>query len=173
MNKKTIILIIIIIIVVGAGVLWCASNYIKPSIVDNGKNNEVGEIDTSGWQTYKNEEYGFEVKYPEGWTAEKKEKIKMGTSTDYVIIINPENNSYLNIEKAYSEEVSFNNTTFQQLDNIYISGQKTYTAYLEESLSVYYKYFVKMNKESYFIYFVPKNNDKDIFYEIIKTIRFK
>ena len=29
---------------------------------------EDGEdIDTSNWKTYRNEEYGFEVKYPEGW----------------------------------------------------------------------------------------------------------
>ena len=28
---------------------------------------KVGEIDTSNWKTYRNKEYGFEVKYPEGW----------------------------------------------------------------------------------------------------------
>jgi len=32
--------------------------------------NPDGTIDTSNWQTYRNEEYGFEVRYPEDWVAE-------------------------------------------------------------------------------------------------------
>ena len=29
------------------------------------------ETDTANWQTYKNDQYGFEIKYPEGFTAEE------------------------------------------------------------------------------------------------------
>jgi len=29
---------------------------------------DVGGIDTSGWQTYRNEEYGFSFSYPPNWT---------------------------------------------------------------------------------------------------------
>ena len=29
---------------------------------------EKSAVDTSNWQTYQNEEFGFEVKYPESWT---------------------------------------------------------------------------------------------------------
>ncbi|MFH1427132.1 MAG: DUF333 domain-containing protein [Patescibacteria group bacterium] len=32
---------------------------------------EFGEIDTSNWQIYRNEEYGFEFKYDEAWAAPK------------------------------------------------------------------------------------------------------
>ncbi len=31
----------------------------------------VDKIDTSNWKTYRNEEYGFEVKYPEEWMLEE------------------------------------------------------------------------------------------------------
>ncbi len=34
----------------------------------------VSKIDTSNWKTYRNEEYGFEVKYPEGWEMRKEEE---------------------------------------------------------------------------------------------------
>ena len=31
------------------------------------EDNDISEIDTSDWKSYRNEEFGFEVKYPEDW----------------------------------------------------------------------------------------------------------
>ncbi|MDP3735108.1 MAG: hypothetical protein Q8R39_01620 [bacterium] len=41
-------------------------NYSFTVQVVGGTNNEIN-VDTSGWQTYRNEEFEFEVKYPGGW----------------------------------------------------------------------------------------------------------
>ena len=64
MKKSTIILIIIAVLVV-IGLVW-AFNTNKAVTPENGVV-QNGEIDTSDWQTYRNEELGFEFRYPQEW----------------------------------------------------------------------------------------------------------
>ena len=93
MNKKqltiSVIIVVVILAAVGGGVFW----YLKseqgvsikvpgseqqseqPQVGDNQLQGEVvgspaADVDTSDWQTYRNEEYGFEVRYPGGWVFE-------------------------------------------------------------------------------------------------------
>jgi len=109
LNKKLIILITIIALAASAVVLAYVNRNAKELVVEN-NNQEVKkqnqenqkeketattaediststeEIDTSGWTSYRNEEYGFEVKYPNNWFLEN--------STSFSFLVKDSDNTY-------------------------------------------------------------------------------
>ena len=50
--------------------------------------NSAEEIDTSDWETYTNEEYGFSIKHPSGWTI--KEEVPFNEGKLSVRFFSPE-----------------------------------------------------------------------------------
>ncbi len=72
MNKQknftsTIIVLIIIFLIGGIFVLqywWIPKGEVLQEVIEP---EEVIEDETDGWKVYRNEEYGFEIKYPESW----------------------------------------------------------------------------------------------------------
>ena len=52
------------------------------------KEEKKEELDTSSWQTYRNEEFGFEVKYPEGCEVKNSGVVNVVTGSTLSIIKN-------------------------------------------------------------------------------------
>ena len=118
---------LILLLAVITAVLGCARQQPKePAALNNNgqkaeeKNQEetanmTEEIDTSDWLTYRNEEYGFEVRYPEGWMPVRtigetvvgfrpKSMEVMNDSWTAVYIEVFQNENYLTIEEFYQKE---------------------------------------------------------------------
>ncbi len=68
-------------------------------VVETSNQSELeAKIDISDWKVYKNEEYGFEFKYPKDWKVEKKSGVNSDPSI--VSITSPETTDW--IQKAIS-----------------------------------------------------------------------
>jgi len=78
MNQKTVIVILVVVIVILIGTtayfatINKANQPVAPvqKVVQQPAQPTVPSTDeTVGWQTYQNKQYGYQIKYPQGWTV--------------------------------------------------------------------------------------------------------
>jgi len=83
MNKKIIITVVLIVLIVGGFWVWKNNQEkVKMSQQQNQSQNEKQaqnqqtEVNTSDWKTYRNEKYGFEMKYPDTFLLKESDEIQ-------------------------------------------------------------------------------------------------
>jgi len=82
-----------------------------------GSDNPASTTDALGWQTYRNEEYGFKINYPSGWTVHQNSNkdgiVSIGDSVSNsgFNIEELPNKNKLTFDKWFDQEVVFKNNT--------------------------------------------------------------
>ncbi len=150
-----------LLIAIVAGLLIYLSQRPKESEqpVVNGKD----EIDTSGWQVYRNEEYGYELRYPKNWAIEDSTTFSFRIKNDgsyFWLSMPPLGFGYNRQDAKISKIIIDDNIEAEKLeftDTIIVNFKKDDTDGL-----IRFKYDTE--RKSYFI---------NLFEQIINNIRFR
>jgi len=107
-NIVYILIVVIVAVIIGGVVFWHSMRQEVP--YQPPEPQEPVEVDeTAGWQTYRNEEYGFEIKYPENWSADITDKsfILLIAPDSNLVVGSPEYGQIIAIKASYGSYSSF------------------------------------------------------------------
>ncbi|OGI35991.1 MAG: hypothetical protein A2283_17385 [Lentisphaerae bacterium RIFOXYA12_FULL_48_11] len=136
--------------------------------------NEVSDVNTNSWKTYRNEKYGFKFEYPGSLKIEVQDFEEEGLPGGIIWGVDLENGvsvSVNEIEKGSRNgvdplsEPNGMDPVFQE--DIKIDGQKARVYNGGEA------YVVAKNGYQYFLFlFEPEESDKDVLSKIVSTFKF-
>ncbi len=138
------------------------------------------ETDASDWQTYRNEEFGFEVKYPEGWKQCEGENIcfRKDISFDHprrfteINIKANQNNQNLSLDKIVFDFEN-NGYVYEQKEYITINNKKAFKAEIANWGMVSGKQFLIVGERYWYDIIVDGTNVEDIENDqILSTFKF-
>ena len=166
-SKKQFILGIFIL-AFGLALSGCFKQPMVNQNVDINTNVNSDEVDTSGWKTYRNEEYGFEFKYPRNWIYYNEIINEKSGSDSY--IFNPEKKDKISLvdKKVVGErKLGFGASVLTISVKEYAGGLNDYlesqfnNCSKEQTLLVKNIEFTKLACEGYADpnYYIAKNKD--------------
>jgi hypothetical protein len=174
---KNIFISVALLIVIVASGWFVFSSFLKEADILRTQNLTVSD-ETAGWKTYRNEEYGFEIKLPPGWIAKIDDYFKspvfISAETNKTAEENCKPGGRCNPEIP-AFDIFFNNLDSQYKDYIEPSkiveiGNNKWTRYLGDGLLAP-THYILINNGKVFNFGAVSGSDESVLKEMLLTFK--
>jgi len=153
-----------------------------PQLVQCQENKCVGEYkdfipDISDWQTYRNEEFGFEVRYPPDWTVNENGLVSLGKKSLDVAILVWDNGSKEYVEEQWQSvpcapggDSGCAPLENKEMKTIEVNGNTVY--WKIDGYNQIHAYIPNEQKNKTVEIYTVNLRNRDIFDQILSTFRF-